>query len=84
MAKIFKKYLKKLQPDVVHINHLSHLTTLIVDIIKKLEIPIIFTLHDFWMMCVRGQLIRDDYSLCTGPNIEKCLECNMKYFTSEV
>jgi len=84
IAKIFKKYLKKLQPNIVHINHLSHLTTLIVDIIKKLEIPIIFTLHDFWMMCVRGQLIRDDHSLCTGPNIEKCTECNMKYFTSDV
>ena len=84
MAEIFKKYLKKLQPDIVHINHLSHLTTLIVDIIKKLEIPVIFTLHDFWMMCVRGQLIRDDHSLCTGPNIEKCTECNMKYFTSEM
>jgi glycosyltransferase involved in cell wall biosynthesis len=83
MAKIFKKYLIRLQPDVVHINHLSHLTTLIIDIIKKLEIPIVFTLHDFWMMCIRGQLIRDDYSLCTGPNVEKCTECNMKYFNSE-
>jgi len=84
MAEIFRKYLKKLQPDIVHINHLSHLTTLIVDIIKKFEIPIIFTLHDFWMICIRGQLIRDDHSLCTGPSIAKCIECNMKYFISEV
>ena len=34
-------------------------------------------------MCIRGQLIRDDYSICTGPNIEKCILCNMRYFTSE-
>lgn len=84
MAEIFQKHLKKLRPDIVHINHLSHLTTLIVDIVKKSQIPIIFTLHDFWMMCIRGQLIREDYSLCTGPTIEKCKICNMKYFTSEI
>ena len=84
MAKLFEGYLEKKHPDIVHINHLSHLTTQIIDIIYKFEIPIVFTLHDYWMMCIRGQLIRDDYSICTGPDIEKCTLCNMKYFTSEV
>ncbi len=84
IAEIFRKQFEKLNPDIVHINHLSHLTTLIIDIIKEYQIPIIFTLHDFWMMCIRGQLIRDDFTLCTGPNKDKCMECNAKYFTSEV
>ena len=84
MAKIFAHYLDKIGPDIVHIGHLSHLTVQIVNIIHKKNIPIVFTLHDFWMMCIRGQLIRDDYSLCEGPSIKKCKECNMKYFTSEV
>lgn len=84
MAEIFQKHLKKLRPDIVHINHLCHLTTLIVDIVKESRIPIILTLHDFWMMCIRGQLIREDSSLCTGPTIERCKICNMKYFTSEL
>jgi len=84
MAKIFERYLDEIAPDIVHIGHLSHLTIEIVNIIHNKNIPIIFTLHDFWMMCVRGQLIRDDYSLCEGPSIKKCKECNMKYFTSEV
>lgn len=84
MAEIFKRYLEKLQPDIVHINHLSHLTIFLIDIIKEKQIPIVFTLHDFWMMCIKGQLIRDDSNLCTGPSIERCMKCNMKYFTSEV
>jgi glycosyltransferase involved in cell wall biosynthesis len=83
-ARIFREYLIKIQPDIVHINHLSHLTTLVINIIKKYQIPIIFTLHDYWMMCIRGQLIRDDYSICTGPDIEKCKFCNLKYFNSEM
>ncbi len=82
LIKIFEKYLDRVKPDIVHIGHLSHLTIFIINIIKKYEIPIIFTLHDYWMMCIRGQLIRDDLSLCSGPDIEKCSECNKKYFTS--
>ena len=84
MAKIFEHYLDEIDPNIVHIGHLSHLSIQIVNVIHKKNIPIVFTLHDFWMMCIRGQLIRDDYSLCEGPNIKKCKECNMKYFTSEV
>jgi len=84
MAEIFRKCLEKFQPDIVHINHLSHLTTFIIDLLDEYQIPIIFTLHDFWMMCIRGQLITDNYFLCTGPTIEKCKKCNMKYFSSEV
>lgn len=84
MTKIFQHYLDEIDPDIVHIGHLSHLTIQIINIIHKKNIPIVFTLHDFWMMCIRGQLIKDDYSLCEGPSIKKCKECNMKYFTSEV
>ena len=82
MTQIFETHLKEINPDVVHIGHLSHLTVRIVEKIKKHKIPILFTLHDFWMMCVRGQLIRDDLTRCEGPDIEKCARCNQKYFTS--
>ena len=82
MAKIFERYLDEIAPDIVHIGHLSHLTIKIVNIIHNKNIPIMFTLHDYWMMCIRGQLIRDDLRLCTGPSIEKCTQCNSKYFTS--
>ncbi len=83
MAEIFENFLVKVKPNIVHIGHLSHLTILIVDVIHKYKIPIIFTLHDYWMMCIRGQLIKDDYTLCNGPSIKKCSRCNIKYFISE-
>ncbi|TXT58696.1 MAG: Glycosyl transferase group 1 [Promethearchaeota archaeon] len=84
LARIFEQYLREINPDIVHIGHLSHLTVLIVDIIKKYEIPIIFTLHDYWMICIRGQLIGNHHRLCSGPTVEKCFECNQKYFVSEL
>ncbi|MEJ2252467.1 MAG: glycosyltransferase [Candidatus Lokiarchaeota archaeon] len=80
LARIFEFYLQRINPDVVHIGHLSHLTVLMVDIIKEYNIPIIFTLHDYWMICIKGQLINKDFLLCSGPNLEKCVFCNQKYF----
>ena len=82
MARIFEDYIQKINPDIVHIGHLSHLTVTIVETVKKYKIPIIFTLHDYWMMCIRGQLIRDDLIPCNGPGTEKCTTCNSKYFLS--
>lgn len=83
MAKIFRDKFMRIKPDIVHIHHLSHLTILIVDIIKDFKIPIVFTLHDYWMMCIRGQLIKEDYTLCNGPNVSNCANCNQKYFLTE-
>ena len=80
---IYEDYLKRIDPDVVHIGHLSHLSTNIVSITKKLGYPIVFTLHDYWMICLRGQLITDRYELCTGPTPEKCQKCFRLYFLSE-
>lgn len=54
---IFEELIIRLQPDVAHIGHLNHLSTGIVDVLKKNHIPIVFTLHDFWLMCPRGQFL---------------------------
>lgn len=75
----YEKYLKELSPDIVHIQHLSHLSTNIPIITKEdLDIPVIFTIHDFWMFCVRGQLLTPDYRMCVGPSEERCVSC-LKY-----
>ncbi|MBN1215455.1 MAG: glycosyltransferase family 4 protein [Candidatus Lokiarchaeota archaeon] len=82
MEQIFEHYLLEIHPDIVHIGHLSHLTVTIVSVAKKYNIPVIFTLHDYWMMCIRGQLVSENSTLCDGPNLENCIECNKKYFLS--
>ena len=77
----FEKYLNEVKPDVVHIGHLSHLSTNIVKIVKKYSLPIIFTIHDFWMFCIKGQLINQFGERCDGPTPEKCQNCS-KYLTN--
>ncbi len=73
----FRNYVKIANPDVVHIGHLSHLSTQIPIIAKReFGLPVLFTIHDFWMFCHRGQLINpEDWKICPLPNIEQCTRC---------
>jgi glycosyltransferase involved in cell wall biosynthesis len=73
---------------VAHIGHLSHLSTGIVDELKEQSIPILFTLHDFWLMCPRGQFLQRNfdgenlYSLCDKQEDEKCADsCYSMYYS---
>lgn len=73
----FRNYVKIVNPDVVHIGHLSHLSTQIPIIAKReFGLPVLFTIHDFWMFCHRGQLINpEDWQICPLPNTEQCTHC---------
>jgi glycosyltransferase involved in cell wall biosynthesis len=87
----FKLLLDKVKPDVVHIGHLSHLSTALVEKIHQKNIPIIFTLHDFWLMCPRGQFLQttqstteDLYPVCDSQDNEKCARlCYWRHFSQE-
>ena len=87
----FANLLDEWQPDIVHVGHLNHLSTSLLIEAKKRNIPIIFTLHDFWMMCPRGQFLQainsktaDLYPACSGQNDQKCAEkCFFRYFSSD-
>src|SRR5262249_42133764 len=45
----FSMLLDQLQPDLVHIGHLNHLSTSLVFEARQRAIPIVFTLHDYWL-----------------------------------
>ena len=84
----FDELLDKLQPDIVHIGHLNHLSTSLVFPTRRRGIPIVFTLHDYWLMCPRGQFIQmypenpsDNWALCDGQDDRKCaVRCFARYF----
>ena len=71
----FAEVLKEAKPDIAHIHHLLFLSLGIIAILRKSNIPIVFTLHDYWLICPRGQLLRPDCSLCKEPFKANCLFC---------
>ena len=73
---IFKEYLANIKPDIVHFGHLSHLSTSLIKIVKEFNIPIVYTIHDFWLYCVKGQMINQDGVICENPSVENCTQCS--------
>ena len=61
------RLIREFEPDVAHVHHLTCLSTNIVGSLARRGIPVVFTLHDFWLMCHRGQLLDVDYRVCDGP-----------------
>jgi GT2 family glycosyltransferase/glycosyltransferase involved in cell wall biosynthesis len=62
-------------PDAAHIHHLTGLSTTIVRSLAERQIPTVFTLHDYWLMCHRGQLLDVNFRVCDGPGTAGCHAC---------
>lgn len=86
----FDRCIDEFTPDVVHIQHLNHLSTSLVEKAAARTLPVIFTLHDFWLMCPRGQFIQffsenesENFALCEGQENSKCAACcyTPRYFS---
>lgn len=84
----FAEVLERVRPDVVHVGHLNHLSTSLLVEAAARELPIVYTLHDYWVMCPRGQFMQmfpadpdDLWAACDGQEDRKCAErCYARYF----
>lgn len=68
--KKIRKILKDFKPDIVHLNNFNfQITPSIIYEIKNCNIPIVFTAHDYQLICPNHML----YDLRTKAPCEKCL-----------
>lgn len=63
-----REVLRSERPDLVHFQHLIHLSAGCVAVAQEFGLPTICHLHDYWAACARVQLIRPDGELC-GHNM---------------
>ncbi|MBI3400188.1 MAG: glycosyltransferase [Acidobacteria bacterium] len=62
-------------PNVAHIHHLTRLSTTIVQLLAERGIPRFVTLHDYWLLCHRGQLLDVNGRVCDGPAKDAVSDC---------
>jgi glycosyltransferase involved in cell wall biosynthesis len=73
---IFTKILKQERPDLVHFQHFIALSANLMGIAKDEGIPVVFTLHDFFILCHRIHLLKENNCLCRGPLYGlECMSC---------
>ncbi|MGE0825150.1 MAG: glycosyltransferase [Candidatus Binatia bacterium] len=72
----FAAELERYRPDVVHIQHLANLSIGFLPLIKRRGIPIVYTLHDYWLTCPRrGLRMKSSGALCMQVVPEECASC---------
>ena len=84
----FARILDRIRPDILHVGHLNHLSTSLPREAATRSIPVVYTLHDYWLMCPRGQFMQTHpqdpenlWAACDGQEDRKCAErCYARYF----
>ncbi|MEO6708758.1 MAG: glycosyltransferase [Planctomycetota bacterium] len=61
--------------DVVHVHHASGFASGVLAAISDMGRPLVVTLHDYWFLCPRGQMLRNDAAVCEEPQAEACAAC---------
>ncbi len=71
----FRRVLDRERPDVVHFQHLIHLSASLVDVARDEGVATLLTLHDYWGLCARVQFIRPDGVRCEENQGAGCFLC---------
>lgn len=71
----FEKLLLECRPDVVHMHNMIGLSMGMIRTAKRLGVPTVITLHDFWGFCFKNTLIDSRNQIC--QDFSRCHECQL-------
>jgi glycosyltransferase involved in cell wall biosynthesis len=74
VAREFSKVLDEFSPDLVHFHNLVGLSLLMLEECHQRRVPMVMTLHDYWGICFKNTLLKNDGSLCKQGGLA-CLGC---------
>ncbi|PIQ22979.1 hypothetical protein COW36_01705 [bacterium (Candidatus Blackallbacteria) CG17_big_fil_post_rev_8_21_14_2_50_48_46] len=79
---IFRVYLNKFQPDIVHYHNFYALSMGFTDLPRAQNLPTFFTLHNFWLLCPTLYLYYQNQEVCAGVNEtgSNCSQCTQSFF----
>ncbi|MBK8977449.1 MAG: glycosyltransferase [Planctomycetes bacterium] len=61
--------------DVAHVHHLTGLSTGSLGVLARHRVPTVLTLHDYWLLCPRGQMWHRDGSVTDTVEPARCADC---------
>lgn len=69
-------YLTTRRPHVVHVTSCERLSGSVITAARRLRIPVVLSLTDFWFLCPRMTLLRTDDVNCAGTTTAwECTKC---------
>lgn len=70
---LFNDLLDRFSPDVIHFHNITGLSVGLVHIAKHRKIKTVLTLHDYWGICQKNTLLKQDGGICN--DISECKAC---------
>lgn len=74
--KIFIELLNLMNIDIIHIHSIQGIYKEFFEAASCLGTPMILTTHDYYPICLKSTLLKDDYEICEKGEKAKCAECN--------
>jgi len=71
----FERFLREESPDLLHVHHLAGHAFSLMGVAKRLRIPIVLQIQDWWFQCARVNRFDRDGKRCSGPAPAKCASC---------
>ncbi|MCC6670255.1 MAG: glycosyltransferase [Planctomycetes bacterium] len=71
----FTRHLAGRSFDVAHVHHFSGISTGIVRELRTRALPCVLTLHDYWLLCPRGQMWHPRGERCEQVELARCTGC---------
>lgn len=75
MERAFEEILAEVRPDVVHFQHLMYWSWGLPRLARASGARCLATLHDYWLICPRTQLLDYQGRLCEAPDESACAVC---------
>ena len=80
----FIQLLDRIQPEIVHFQHVQHLSVSLIPLTVALGYPVVLSLHDFFFSCHRIHLLDAQTRLCSGPEHgTRCIPCLQEFAPAE-
>lgn len=72
--------IQHVQPDLVHVHNISGTTLAPFVACRRLNVPLILTLHDHWLLCPNNMLYKQNGKLCDpAERSRNCNRCFRRY-----
>lgn len=71
MADKVEKIISAERPDLVHTNNIAGFSVAVWQVVKKLRLPLVHTLRDYYLMCSRKYIMFHNGKNCNQP----CVDC---------
>ena len=84
-VRYLKRVIRIVRPDVVHFHNFHGGTSVAAArAVRRMGVPCVATLHDYWAVCVNFRLTDYRWVPCDGPSAWRCLTCRRPHFPYQV